>query len=239
LTGNFKKWSIQYYLFVNFSLTLEGLKTLTTIIACLLLLCVLPQNSNAQPGNGKVDFFGVSIQFPATYKAADYSGPLTESSIAGYIHSFDNTALQPYVSALLQYKEQYRPDDWLYYQLVRKVAQHISPKAENYYRYTFYKWWLLSRSGYNAKLLISGNYLLFYVQSDEAIYNIPFRWWMASSSFVLIITTTVPLILQNIALLMSHRFRKALPGLFHTRFINCPTLIRPTMPKKKCSLPMA
>jgi hypothetical protein len=55
------------------------------------------------------------------------------------------------------------------------VAQHISPKAENYYRYTFYKWWLLSRSGYNAKLLISGNYLLFYVQCDEAIYNIPFR----------------------------------------------------------------
>jgi hypothetical protein len=87
----------------------------------------------------------------------------------------DAGSLQPYLNVLLQYKEQYRPDDWLYYQLVRKVAQFISPKAENYYRYTFYKWWFLTRSGYDARLLISGSYLLFYVQSDEAIYNIPSR----------------------------------------------------------------
>jgi hypothetical protein len=42
-----------------------------------------------------------------------------------------------FLPLLVQYKNQYGPDDWLYYQAVRKVAQHISPKADNYYRYTF------------------------------------------------------------------------------------------------------
>jgi hypothetical protein len=83
--------------------------------------------------------------------------------------------MRPYLTALSRYREEHRPDDWLFYQLVRKVAQYISPKGDNYYRYTFYKWWFLTQSGYDARLMIAGNYLLFYVQSDEIVYNIPSR----------------------------------------------------------------
>lgn len=146
---------------------------LTTIWTCLLLLCVNAQNTSAQ--SATVDFFGVSIQLPATYRAAAFTETLTEASVKNYMEKMEAGALQPYLSALLQYRTEYRPDDWLYYQLVRKVAQYISPKGENYHRYTFYKWWFLTQSGYDARLLISGSYLLFYVQSDEAIYNIPSR----------------------------------------------------------------
>ncbi|MEI9809952.1 MAG: hypothetical protein WDO16_19955 [Bacteroidota bacterium] len=63
----------------------------------------------------------------------------------------------------------------MYYQLIRKTAQKISPKAENYPRYTLYKWFLLTRSGYNSILTVAGDSVLFYVQSDENIYNIPYR----------------------------------------------------------------
>jgi hypothetical protein len=82
---------------------------------------------------------------------------------------------EPVINALTAYKEQHKPDDWLFYQLIRKTAQLISPKAENYHRYTLYKWFLLSKSGYDATLAIAGDQILFYVQSDENIYNIPFR----------------------------------------------------------------
>jgi hypothetical protein len=64
-------------------------------------------------------------------------------------------------------------NDWLYYQLIRRTAQQISPKAANYYRYTLYKWFLLTKSGYNASLAIGKDRLLFYVQSDDNIYDIP------------------------------------------------------------------
>jgi hypothetical protein len=80
----------------------------------------------------------------------------------------------PVIKALTSYKAQFKLDDWLYYQLIRKTVQQISPKAENYHRYTLYKWFFLTQSGYDATLKTNGEKLLFYVQTDENIYNIPY-----------------------------------------------------------------
>ena len=123
----------------------------------------------------KADFFGETITLPAGYKAPDFTEPLSAASVHRFLANMDSVSLQPFLALLQQYKAAHQVDDWLYYQLVRKVAQCISPKADNYHRYTFYKWWLLTRSGYGARLAIANDYLLFYVQSDENIYNIPAR----------------------------------------------------------------
>lgn len=137
-----------------------------------MLLCITPQNTRAQHNDGTVDFFGASLAVP-TYKAPAYKGPLTEASVQEYLQAIDTAALAPFLSALQVYKKEHQPDDWLYYQLVRKMAQEISPKGDNYYQYTFYKWWFLVQSGYDARLTVAGGYLLFYVQCNENIYNIP------------------------------------------------------------------
>jgi hypothetical protein len=124
----------------------------------------------------RFDFYGDTITLP--YQASsfvDYTDPLTDESIAAFYQKMCLTSYQLLVKTLLGYKDQYKLDDWLYYQLIRKTAQAISPKADNYYRYTLYKWFLLSNSGYDATLSIAGDQLLFYVQSDENIYNIPYR----------------------------------------------------------------
>ncbi|MFC0774007.1 hypothetical protein [Terrimonas alba] len=124
----------------------------------------------------RFDFYGDTIAFdfdPAT--RVEFNGPLSADNIQSFYEAISKTNYQPIVSALLNYKEEYKPDDWLFYQLIRKTAQQISPKAENYERYTLYKWFFLSKSGYDATLAISANRILFYVQSDENIYNIPFR----------------------------------------------------------------
>ncbi|RYZ61562.1 MAG: hypothetical protein EOO14_04715, partial [Chitinophagaceae bacterium] len=148
------------------------MKTLTTIGVALLLQVAVVQNTAAQTASGTVDFFGVSMPVPA-YKTTAYKGPLTTASIKTYVEGLDTVSLQPFLTVLLAYKAQHHPDDWLYYQLVRKVAQQISPKGDNYYQYTFYKWWFLVQSGYDTRLAVAGDYLLFYVQCDESIYNIP------------------------------------------------------------------
>jgi len=75
----------------------------------------------------------------------------------------------------LLFKERNNLNDWLYYQLIRKTAQQISPKADNYYRYTLYKWFLLCKSGYDALIRTGEDKMLFYVRSSENIYNIPFH----------------------------------------------------------------
>lgn len=103
----------------------------------------------------------------------DYDNQLSEEAIQQFFLSISAEDYEPVINELLMYKKKYQLDDWLYYQLIRKTAQQISPKAANYYRYTLYKWFFLSRSGYDATLSIAGDKILFYVQSDENIYNIP------------------------------------------------------------------
>jgi hypothetical protein len=124
----------------------------------------------------RFDFYGdsIALQFDsASY--ISFNDKLSEKAVILFNEKLSATHYQPVISALLAYKEQYKLDDWLYYQLVRKTVQQVSPKAENYHRYTLYKWFILGRSGYNVMLTINRDRILFYVQSDENIYNIPYR----------------------------------------------------------------
>lgn len=124
----------------------------------------------------RFDFYGDSILLPFNNTSlVPLPGKLEEKAIQSFVQTISQSDYSPVINALLAYKTAYKLDDWLFYQLVRKTAQQVSPKADNYYRYTLYKWFLLTRSGYDAILAIAGDQLLFYVQSDENIYNIPYR----------------------------------------------------------------
>lgn len=81
---------------------------------------------------------------------------------------------QPIINSLLTYKQQHQLNDWLYYQLIRRVAQQLSPKEINYGRYTFYKWFMLNKSGYDARLALAHQKVIFYVYNNEEISDIPY-----------------------------------------------------------------
>lgn len=155
-----------------------SLKFKIAILLVLFYLIFTPHILLAQAKNNTVrfDFYGDSIALH--FDSATLIGfgeDLSDESIHSFNEKISSTHFQPVIKMLLYYKELYKLDDWLYYQLIRKTAQQVSPKADNYNRYTLYKWFLLTRSGYDAMLSINGNRILFYVQSDENIYNIPNR----------------------------------------------------------------
>jgi hypothetical protein len=104
----------------------------------------------------------------------DFKNPLSTQSIQLFYKEITAVNYEPVIKKLLSYKEQLKLDDWLYYQLIRKTAQQVSPKSDNYSRYTLYKWFLLTQSGYDATLKTNGTKILFYVQTNENIYNIPY-----------------------------------------------------------------
>ena len=121
------------------------------------------------------DYFGDPVQLEADASlVVGFNVSLSEKAIQAFATTISSGKYMPVVQALLDFKAEKELDDWLYYQLIRKTAGNISPKAQNYYRYTLYKWFLLTRSGYDATLKIGGDKILFYVRSDENIYNIPF-----------------------------------------------------------------
>ncbi|KAA5537524.1 hypothetical protein F0919_04400 [Taibaiella lutea] len=120
-------------------------------------------------------FFGDSIHSRINdWHFVDFGRKISSYSIQEFYDSLNQSDYQPIINTLLAFKEKNKLDDWLYYQLIRKAAQQISPKSENYNRYTLYKWFLLNKSGYNASLAIRDSELLFYAQSNDNIYDIPY-----------------------------------------------------------------
>ncbi len=127
------------------------------------------------PTRLKFDFYGDSIDLviKADFEVP-FSTPISETAINAFYNQIKKTEYGDLIKALTSYKSRYKLDDWLYFQLVRKTVQQISPKADNYERYTLYKWLILAKTGYDATLKISDDKLLLYVQSDEQIFEIPY-----------------------------------------------------------------
>lgn len=65
--------------------------------------------------------------------------------------------------------------DWHYYQLIRKVSQQLIAKENDYWGYTYCKWFFLAKSGFNPLLCTIDDKLLLYVKSNSTIYNIPIK----------------------------------------------------------------
>lgn len=152
------------------------MRILSTILCAFLCLSVLPGRSQTTNESISFDFYGQEIRFAfEPGSRVEFPGPLSDQAIQEFYKQISQTSFEPIIAALQDYKKQHKPDDWLFYQLIRKTAQQISPKLENYQRYTLYKWFLLCKTGYDATLAIGNDRLLFYVQSDENIYNIPYR----------------------------------------------------------------
>ena len=147
------------------------------ILSCSLLLCCFLQTMQAQTNIRKVqfDFFGntINLAIEIPLNSQPYIGT-TEQSVNTCYNAIKATNYLPLIQSLIEYRKQYKLDDWLYYQLIRNTVQQISPKLENYERYTVFKWFLLIQSGYATTLKIGNGLLLFYVQTDEQIFNLPF-----------------------------------------------------------------
>ena len=65
--------------------------------------------------------------------------------------------------------------DWFYYQLIRRVADQIIPKAGDYRGYTIAKWHLLRASGFDPLVVLEGSRIWLYIQTEDTLYNLPGR----------------------------------------------------------------
>lgn len=119
-------------------------------------------------------FYDGTFNADADTLAIPAIGPtLSVKNIKDFYAMADADRYKTLLQSLLQYKEQHGLDDWLYYQLVRKTAQQICPKEKNYNNYTLYKWFMMVKSGYDARLALASGKIIFYVYNNEDISDIP------------------------------------------------------------------
>lgn len=152
-------------------------KRLSTI--CLLLLLTAfaaPARAANNDDWIRVDFFGDTLRFNAdtTVRVPFPANQISLGLIKAFHQQMEKGHYQPILDTLLYYKEKNQLNDWFYYQLVRRTAQQLAPKADNYYRYTLYKWFLMVKSGFDADLSICEDELLFSIYSNDEVFGIPF-----------------------------------------------------------------
>lgn len=125
--------------------------------------------------NFSFEFFDGTFNFELDKSSSvPVSQELSKKTVSDFYQAMESSNYKLLVDKLLDYKDTHDLNDWIYYQLIRKTAQQISPKAEDYNRYTLYKWFLLAKSGYDARLGIGNNRLIFYVRNEESVDDIPF-----------------------------------------------------------------
>lgn len=142
-----------------------------------LLVVLFLSSASAQGSRKTVSFEYYSGTFNLELDSSimiPFNQPVNEVSIQNFYNTLKKGNFEPVIAELKKFKKNYSLNDWLYYQLIRKTAQQISPKAENYPRYTLYKWFFLIESGYDAQLALSNNKLLFYVRSEDEVFDIPY-----------------------------------------------------------------
>lgn len=129
----------------------------------------------AKAQNYSFDFyngtFNFSMDSTVVFQTAQKA---TASEIAKFYGYVSAGHYAPLIAALKKYQDKYDLNDWIYYQLIRRTAEEISPKANNYFQYTLYKWFLLSKCGYDARLAVGNDQVIFYVRNNEDISDIPF-----------------------------------------------------------------
>lgn len=123
----------------------------------------------------QVDYYGNEFYWPAdSSMVIVLPVELNAAVLKQAYNELNQSNYQPLLNSLLTYRKKYELNDWLYYQLIRKVAQQLSAKQDNYGSYTFYKWFMLLKSGYDARIALVNNKIIFYVYNDEDISDIPF-----------------------------------------------------------------
>lgn len=122
-----------------------------------------------------MEFYDGTFNFQADSSfSVGFTKQLSSHSVTAFYNQINSSNYQSLIDSLTAYKQKHQLNDWLYYQLIRKTAQQVSPKAENYARYTLYKWFLLNKSGYDARVAVGKNQIIFYVKNDEDISDIPY-----------------------------------------------------------------
>lgn len=142
-------------------------------ILMMLLLLAFSEKSSSQ--NYAFQFYDETFNFKVEPSInIEFKDSISQSAVKSFYQKLNSGNYHSVLDTLLAYKKDHLLNDWFYYQLIRKTVQQIAPKEENYERYTLYKWFLLAKSGYDTRLALGKNQMMFYVWSDEDISDIPY-----------------------------------------------------------------
>ncbi|SFH18641.1 hypothetical protein [Pedobacter insulae] len=145
-----------------------------SILYFILMLIGLTFSNRVYGQNYSFEIYGntFNLKVENSFLLENLESISTQSINVAY-NRLNESHYQPIIDTLLAYQKDKNLNDWLFYQLIRRTAEEISPKKQSYERYTIYKWFLLGKSGYDARLTVVDDRIVMYIYNDENISDIP------------------------------------------------------------------
>lgn len=142
-------------------------------LSLFLLLYTHSVKADDQMGNVQVNFFSeeLSIDYPKNM-LVPLPGQLKEQDMVAFYQAMERTDYQILLDALLTKKEQFRLNDWLYYDLMKRTVDAMigNGKTSNI---ELTCWFLLSKSGFDTRLTYLKNQQFVYVYTEDEIFEVP------------------------------------------------------------------
>ena len=116
--------------------------------------------------------FDSEILFAASIAPDLYSSVTNRSQVEEFYRTLEKKNHQQLLKNLQAQKEQLQLNDWLYYELMKKSVDAIFYKYSKNHR-TLVNWFLLAKSGYDARITYQKNVLYLNVYTTDALFEIP------------------------------------------------------------------
>jgi len=139
---------------------------------------LLPRPVKQEPENfpvysGEIIFYGNSLPFAYDRKMnIRVNEPIDENSISDYFEQLSLTSYNSLLDQLQEYSNQMNLNDWGFYRLIRQVAGAIAGQEQNTSR--LLTWFLLLRSGYQAKAAFYENETFVLLPVVNPVYGTTF-----------------------------------------------------------------
>lgn len=116
-----------------------------------------------------LSFYGLTLHFPELFDAPFRLDGIQEKQVAAAWTTLSQTDYKRLLDRCQTYQTSMQLNDWAYFLLIQQVAEHLCGTRQN--ERAFVQMFLLTQSGYKAKIGRAGNRLLLMVPANRTIYQ--------------------------------------------------------------------
>jgi len=120
-----------------------------------------------------INFLGIPLEFNEFGKfKIDVDSSINEKIIADFWYVASNTDYEMLLKQIGYYRKQMNLNDWGFCLLVNEIGKKISHNSQNFSK--LFLWFLLIKSGHEAKVGYSGNTVYIMLPSENKIYGVSY-----------------------------------------------------------------
>ena len=129
----------------------------------------IPQTEPIVGNQFTLSFYGLTLQFPELLDNPFRLDGIQEKQVASAWTTLSQTDYKPLLDRCQKYQSSLQLNDWAYYLLIQQVAERLCGTRSN--EQAFIQMFLLTQSGYKAKIGRVGNRLLVMVPTNRTIHQ--------------------------------------------------------------------